>query len=315
LEATALLLLILAELMSVGAFCISIDLELGWGIWDRPQAAYFALCAEKERGIVRRLLDLFSRHEVPVTWAIVGRLLAQGRTPAPELPRGDSIWYAPDLIDAILEARPTHEIGSHSYAHVYFDQVSTTAVREDLEAARAVHKSAGLGFKSFVFPRNGVANVDLLREFGLQVYRGADRGWPTSARQRWGRTVGRAAHLVDKALPTAPAIVRPQSIYGSRAVHDLTELPGSLLLMGRGGVRALLPPRAIVAKVRRGLDRAASGHSGGVFHLWFHPSNFYYDTERQFGILDTALGAAATLRDRGRLRIAPMSAFADLQAA
>jgi len=39
--------------MPRGSLCISIDVELAWGIWDKPSLDYHARCAESEERIVR----------------------------------------------------------------------------------------------------------------------------------------------------------------------------------------------------------------------------------------------------------------------
>lgn len=285
-----------------GTFCVSIDLELAWGIWDRPSRAYFEHCAEKERRIVRELLAAFARHQVAATWAVVGRLLEKGQTPTPELGKGDSIWYAPDLVEAISHASPPQEICSHSYAHVYFDSLDSGAAREDLQAARELHVRHGLGFQSFVFPRNGVGHLDFLRDAGVKVFRSRDQGWHQIARDSLGQRVGAAANLLDKALPLAPACVRP------RLRDGMVELPTSMLLLARNGLRGIIPPAAVSSKAQNGLERACT--TGNLFHLWFHPSNFYYDSERQLAVLERVLERAAQLREQGRLDIVPMRHFA-----
>jgi hypothetical protein len=285
-----------------GTFCISIDLELAWGIWDRPSRAYFERCAENERRIVRELLAAFARHQVAATWAVVGRLLEKGRTPTPELGKGDSIWYAPDLVEAIAKASPLQEIGSHSYAHVYFDSLESGAAREDVQAARELHLRHGIGFQSFVFPRNCVGHLAFLRDAGVKVFRSRDLGWHQTARERLGVRVGQAANLIDKALPLAPECLRP------RLRDGMVELPTSMLLLARNGLRGLIPPISVVTKARSGLERACT--TGDLFHLWFHPSNFYYDSERQLTVLERILERAAQLREQGRLDIVPMRYFA-----
>jgi peptidoglycan/xylan/chitin deacetylase (PgdA/CDA1 family) len=287
-----------------GALCISIDLELAWGVWDRPTRDYFELCAQKERMIVRRLLALFSRYDVSATWAVVGRLLDPlGPVPVASA-TGRHVWYAPDLVEAINRAAPTQEIGSHSFAHIYCQRTSRAAMREDLDAAKAIHIRHGLEWHSFVFPRNQVAHVDLLRDAGMHAFRSADVGWHMQAR-RAGLVAGRLANLADKLLPVPPTAVCPVHAAG------MVDIPGSMLLLGRGGIRRLVRPGVVEAKARLGLR--AAWQRGRVFHLWFHPSNFYYETDVQFGVLERVLRIAAAARARGEVDIRPMKSIADAQ--
>jgi hypothetical protein len=81
-----------------------------------------------------------------------------------------------------------------------------------------------------------------------------------------------------------------------------------MLFMGRNGLRRAVHPAAVVAKARLGL--AAAARSGETFHLWFHPSNFYYETERQLETLAGILRFAAQMRERGEIAVRPMSSFA-----
>jgi len=291
-----------------GALCISIDVELAWGIWDKPSAAYHDRCARHEAMIVGRLIELFERHEVSATWAIVGRLLERDATAAATTAHGDRIWYAPQVIEAIQRARVAQDIGSHSYGHVYFGETPREALRRDLAAARRVHDAHGLPFTSFVFPRNQVAHLDLLREAGVGVFRSTDRGWHMAVRDRLGGRAGRVANLADKLLPIPPAAVHPVAHAGSGpGAAALVELPSSMLLMARNGLRRAIHPASIVGKARLGLRAARRG--GGTFHLWFHPSNFYYEPEAQLATLAAIVAAAAAMRNSGQLEIRPMSSY------
>lgn len=290
-----------SRLMDRGAFSISIDLELAWGIWDRPSAEYHRLCAEKERAVVGALLSLLSSRQIPATWAIVARLLENADPPAPS-PFGERIWYGPDLIEAIQRASPPQDIGSHGFAHLYFRDLDREAVRADVQSAHRVHQRHGLPFTSFVFPRNQVAHLESLAEEGIEVFRGVDRGWHMATRWNLGELVGKAANLADKVLPIPPVVVLPSARSG------LVELPGSMLLLGRSGLRRLVRPEVMALKAELGLLRAA--RQGGVFHLWCHPSNFYWDTEVQLGVLEGIFDRAFTLRERGELEIRTMASYA-----
>ncbi len=284
--------------MEKGAFCISIDLEAAWGVWDKLTPQYLSKCLELERMIVDRILSIFDRYDISATWAIVGHLLEKrGDRAAGELPA----WYAPDMIEAIRAARTEQEIGSHSFAHIYFSENTSERVQSDLAAARTIHERYGLEFTSFVFPRNMVSHLPLLARAGIRVFRGIDHGWHMAAPGR--HPVARILHLLDTMIPLAPAVVRPVMHPGG-----LVELPGSRLLMGRNGLRKLVRPAVLELKAKRGLRAAA--RDKGVFHLWFHPTNFYYDSERQFATLETIVREAALLRGQQRLDIVPMRSFA-----
>jgi peptidoglycan/xylan/chitin deacetylase (PgdA/CDA1 family) len=285
-----------------GSLCISIDVELGWGIWDKPNPQYHRRCIEREAHIVESLLTQFVERDIAATWAIVGRLLERDEAPLSSTLRNDKLWFAPELVESIRGARVRQDIGSHGYAHIYFGEASREELRADLLAAKRVHDRHGLSLDSFVFPRNQVAHLDLLREIGVRVFRSIDHGWFMDVRNTAGRLAGRIAHLADNLLPLAPRTVIPRRDSG------LTELPSSMLLLARNGLRQAIPPRVTISKAKRGLDAAA--RDGNVFHLWFHPSNFYFHTKERLETLGVILDHATALRSNGRLAIKPMSSFA-----
>jgi hypothetical protein len=288
--------------LSRGAFCISIDMEALWGVWDKVSPREAELCAAFERSVWEDLLALFRRYDVPATWAIVGRLLSEAPDVARRLGRRDC-WYAPELTDLIRRERTLHEIGSHSFEHIYFQEVGEPEVREDLRRARAVHEDLGLPFQSFVFPRNQVNHLDALAAAGLRVFRSTDAGL-LGLSDRYFPKARPALNIAEKALGLTPPVVWPK-LHANR----LVELPSSLLLIGRNGPRRVVRPLAMERKMRAGL-RAASEQQG-IFHLWFHPSNFYHDRETQLRILGVALEEAARLRAQGALDVRTMGSFAE----
>ncbi|MEZ5787183.1 MAG: polysaccharide deacetylase family protein [Xanthobacteraceae bacterium] len=286
--------------MAKGTLTISIDLELAWGVWDRvtPEALHFAENAE--RPICAALIDLFDRYDVPVTWATVAALLDPKS--AEERPGPASCWYAPDVIEQIQRASARHEIGSHGGRHIDLAAAAAPEADADLHFAGELHRRHGLPFRSFVFPRNRIGNLAAVARAGLQVFRGRDVGW-TNAAGRGGRWAAKAANLADKALPIAPCAVAPQR------EAALINLPGSMLLIGRNGPRRFVLPTVTRAKLAMGLDRAI--RDGATFHLWFHPSNFYYRRNEQLDTLAHFLGLAAEESRRGRIVIETMGQYAE----
>lgn len=286
--------------MSGGAFCISIDLELAWGVRHHADTDRLRLALDADRVISRRLLHLFHDFDVPVTWAVVGQLLVRERDTR-DAPGPDALWYAPDLVDEIRSARQNHEIASHSYTHADFSAIDAAAAAREFDDAIGAHAAHGVDVRTFVYPWNRVGHTDLLAERGVRIYRGGDAGLPRMA-ARAGRVVRRAINLADKMLPLPPPVVRPEH-NGPGPVR----MPGSMLLIGRAGLRRMVRPAVLTTKARLGLRRAAG--TGGCFHLWFHPSNFYHQTETQFGILAKILADASQLREEGRLEARTLRGF------
>lgn len=285
---------------SHGAFTISIDLELMWGSWDNPPRQSDLQVGTRERDICRRLVEVFERHSTRATWAVVGRLVERdgGFDGLRGSPEG---WHAPDIVEAIEKSSIRHDIGSHGYAHPYFHSLPRADVRIDLERARAAQLRRGHTMTSFVFPRNQVAHLDLLAEFGVKVFRSIDQGL-LRATEAVAPRARPLVNLLEKALAAPVPTVRPL-----RREFGLIELPSSLLLMSRGGIRSLVRPQAMRRKLLGGLRRAASKKE--VFHLWFHPSNFYREEDLQFELLEATLTEARRLERAGDVKTMTMSDY------
>lgn len=286
--------------MLKGKLTISVDLALAWGVWDGVTPEDLQMAETAERPICRALIELFDRYEVPATWAVVAALLHEGS--AKSRPGNKSCWYAPDVIDMLVGAKTAHEIGSHGGKHLYFCNIPGSEAREDLEFAREVHRANTLPYKSFVFPRNSIGHLDLLAQVGLRTFRGSDVGWFRAA-DRAGRMARRAANFADQFLP-----IPPSPVVAARC-GTLIDIPGSMLFLGRNGARRFIFPQVSRTKLRMGLARAR--HAGSVFHLWFHPSNFYYRRDEQLATLEWFLGHAADEVSRSRVEICTMGSYAD----
>lgn len=285
--------------MTIGKVTISIDLELAWGVWDTATADDLRRAETAERPICAMLLDLFGRYQVPATWLVVAALLDQDS--ARSHPGSKSCWYAPDVIERIVASKVRQEIGSHSGRHVYFDRISPDEAQDDLEFAKRVHRANDLGFDSFAFPRNAVGHVNIVAEAGIHVVRSRDVGLLRTA-HHGGRLSARAANYVDQFLPVPPRQSFPETL------GQLVDIPGSMQMLGRNGLRRFLLPQVTRAKLLLGLERAR--RDGGTFHLWFHPSNFYYRRDEQLATLAWFLERATDEASRGRIEFRTMSSFA-----
>jgi hypothetical protein len=276
---------------------------------------------QRERAIVRRLLSSFEAYKVRATWAIVGHLLLKeaswaGQRVHPDFPRpvtrseardwffqlprtpNDTAWYGRDLVEWIKSAEPPQEIGSHSFCHLPYDPDRTyrAAIEADLAVARRLHAAAGLPFDAFVFPRNHVGYRKAVGAAGICVYRGHT---PGRYKRLWPSKVQRVLRLLTFLLA-----IPQQAVTATIDDVGLVNVPGSMLLLSRDGLRRFVPLRNLLTMATAGLDRAV--RDGAIFHLWFHPSNLVYHTDKQFALLESILCYARQLCDQGKLEILTM---------
>jgi hypothetical protein len=285
--------------MTTGKVTLSIDLELAWGVWDTVTADDLRMAETQERPICAALVDLFDRYQVPASWLMVAALLDE--TSARSHPGSTACWYAPDVIERILRAKVRHEIGSHGGRHIYFDRISDAQAQDDLAFAKGVHHAHGLGFESFVYPRGSVGHLDVLARNGIRVVRSRDVGLLRTANPE-GRLAARAANFIDQFLPVPPRPSWPQPL------GPLIDIPGCMQVLGRNGLRRFVLPQITRAKLGLGLERAK--RTGGTFHLWFHPSNFYHRRDEQLATLGWFLARAANEAGRGRIEFRTMGSYA-----
>nr|WP_193570807.1 polysaccharide deacetylase family protein [Halorubellus sp. JP-L1] len=287
---------------------------MAWGFADRDDPPVERV--EAARDAWTWLLDLFDEHSVPATWAVVGHLFLEdcdGRHATQSAPddwfaferttyaKRPDLRFGPDLVDAIAAARADHEIGSHSFAHLLFDDddLSRTAADADVERAVAVAADHGIDLDAFVFPRNVVGHRDVLADHGFRTYRAAGAG----TRSRLARVTGKLRGVMD---PDRLPLVEP-----TVDEHGLVAVPPSLYLFGFEGVaRDVLSTVWTDPVVRQAhwlVDRAAT--EDGVCHLWLHPNNVVDDAARDR--LRAIVEHVGRRRDQGLVDVETMGDVAD----
>ena len=102
---------------SGGAFVLSLDFELMWGVRDHRSIEDYGANVLGAREVIPRLLDLFAAHGIACTWATVGMLFFNGRedlkAAVPKVrPRYDDPRLSPygelDALGASEEEDPYH---------------------------------------------------------------------------------------------------------------------------------------------------------------------------------------------------------------
>lgn len=302
-----------------GAFVISLDFELYWGLrhsYTLPQCRDRLLGA---RQAIPAMLDLFSKYEVAATWATVGLLFFDEKEemllhlpetkPVYANPRlspydgfadvgrnekEDPCHFALSLIRRI-EATPRQELGSHTFSHLFALEKGVTreAFAGDLAAARRAAERIGVRMRSLVPPWNQL-NLDyapVLQDEGFDVVRGNPDSWLYSASSRAEDTPARrAGRLADSCLPLSGRVPTRR-----RDLDDgLTDVPATLFL------RPITPRLRPLAPFKAGRIRTAMTHaarSGGIFHLWWHPHNFGVATAENLAFLEGILRHYRRLAD------------------
>lgn len=316
-----------------GAFLVSLDFELYWGVRDtKTLAQYGANLLASRQTVIPELLRLFERFDVHATWATVGFLFAESRDellrslPArrPQYTNSryspyeylntigedeehDPCHFAPSVIRQIAAAHG-QEIGSHTFSHYYCLEDGQTAedFRADLQAAVAIAQRRGIRLRTLVFPRNQ-ANDEYLkvcRELGFIAYRGNQRGGFYQARSKEGSDslYRRGLRLVDSYLPVTA------SCFARDSEAEPVNLPASRFL------RPHTPSLGAMEKLRlrritNELTHAA--HNGLMYHLWWHPHNFGRHTAVNLQFLEAILTHAADLRHRCGLQSLTMTEAAE----
>jgi hypothetical protein len=314
-----------------GAFVISLDFELLWGVRDKRTIADYGPNILGVRQVVPALLDLFAERNIACTWATVGLLFfATNKALLAALPvrkpryrdarissyhylnelgadeERDPYHYGLSLIRRILDY-PSQEIGTHTFSHFYCleEGGDIEAFRADLQAALAAVRPLGIKLASIVFPRNQVhpAHLSVCREFGLRAFRGNERVWFHRSRSEAEQTyLVRASRLADSYL----SIGGPHDDEPA-LVHGIVNVPASRFLrpVGRGAVLERLRLRRITSAME-----TAARHRR-LFHLWWHPHNFGVDLEENLAFLRGILDYFRTLQERYGMRSMTMGQVAD----
>lgn len=281
------------------SFVLSIDLELAWGVWDKLSSINIQKIIDKERLVCENLLNIFDENEIPVTWAVVAALLDNKNKMMGNL--NQKAWYAPDILDNILNSKTKHLIASHSYAHKEFNTCSKEEIIEDFEKSIFFLKSININPDVFIFPRNNVFHLDVLKKFNFKTYRSIDKSWYKKV-YKYNKSLGKISNLIDKVIP-----IKTNSVSPLIDQFGLTEIPTSILLISKNGIRTIVTNFSMFKKIKDGIDLAISKNE--CFHIWFHPSNFYYQTNKQFDLLKKIIDYFNLKREQGLIEIKLLNQF------
>jgi len=311
------------------SFVISLDTELAWGSLHRGGYAGRRRLYERTRSVVDAVLGMFEQYEISATWAVVGHLMrgfpgdhvesvsrdnngllgsaisefADSLPSVPHWGRDDvELWYAPDIVKRIANCPVRQEIGSHTFTHaiVSGDPISRQRLREELKACRGLAQSWGVELRSFVYPRNSIAHLDMLSSAGFTSYRGLSPSWGRDP----GAPLERLKRLAGHFLVTCPPVAWPSFSTG------LVNVPATYEYPHRSGWGRWLPIGFRVRRALKGLRQAAA--TGSIFHLWTHPFNLADDPDGLLSGLVRIFREYRVLRDSGLILSRTMSDVASM---
>lgn len=182
--------------------CLSADFELAWA-WRYAYKKDWRRLSIQERENLPKFLKKFDELNLPITWAIVGHLFLKGcqrnGIAHPDMPRpgffknelwefnkGDWYdfdpcsdfvsapdWYAPDIIEKILNSKIQHEIACHSFSHIGFNERYCPKELAEAEMNKCESVMAQFGVKpvSMVFPGDEAGHFDILARYGYKCVR------------------------------------------------------------------------------------------------------------------------------------------------
>jgi len=268
--------------LRTGYFLFDVDVELAWGFIDKDSIAKLSrlmrYMGRAARQALDRLTSLLNKYEIPVTWGIVGGLLVKdidelmsiiGETSSYDevrtfyesrlqltsfLSKGNpDAFYGQDvvntIIDQVRESGVPHDIASHSLTHPVFNHSSCTREIAKIELdiwLTLFRREYNLVPKVFLFPRDSISHLDVLRDRGFMAFRGRLKD---------------VRYSIGTLRLVAPPTPHPFIEQG------LVNVPGSFSLTGLNTLDLL----CFKLTMRRGISKAIKKR--GVFHVTTHLHN------------------------------------------
>lgn len=299
--------------MKKGAFVISLDFEMMWGVRDIYTPAGYGMTNVKNvKKVVSSMLELFKEYNVRATFATVGLIMLKDKNEAmanmpdklpsysnPMLsPYEDNyinrieeedlrLYFAPDIVE-MLKASENVEIGTHTFCHYncYAPGQTHEQFEEDIKMAMKVASKRGIKIKSIVFPRNQVSDdyLKICAKYGIESYRGNPERFFTRTNNHFeclknkiGRFLDNYVNIGGKTSYSYDEIdlgLMPINICASRFLRKYNKMLAFLEPFGR-------------LRMKKEIEYAAQHNE--VYHLWWHPHNFGDNIEKNLDKLDYVL--------------------------
>ena len=286
---------------------ISVDVELGWGFRDKKSFKnFFSSNGIEERKNFKKFLRLLNYYNINATFGIVGHLLIEKcsfKNCLCKTYRKHPLLYAPEFLQWILSAPQEHEIASHSFSHIIFDNSSKKSVLLDFLLWNELAKSQKLRLKSFIFPRNRINYLNILQQFNFICYRGVKN-------KNDNHKISHLLKEFEGPEPSFPSFHQKLVNIPSMSCPTMT----SRLLPNRSHLSRTLKliPWQIIRSiylqgVRSAVKKAVSQKA--VLHLWTHESNL---NDEQLILINDILRLLCKMRNKGYVKIMTMGQLGEI---
>lgn len=283
-----------------GGVIISADFELGWAVRYSKHAKNPQTYAREERKNIPVILRHLEKFEIPIVWSTVGHLFLKSckkgdhdwmkRIPYFndhwEFTKGDWFdcdpytdwerdfaWYAPDLIEKIMNCKTSQEVACHTFSHIdcSYKNCPPEVIDDELKASIDVASEWGINFKSLTFPGGTAGNYETLLKHNISICRKRHLDYEIAYPFRNEQGI-----LIS---PTGPAI---SLAYPQWSIEYL------------------------FSRYKKAIDKAIN--AGSLVHFWFHPSQ----EESTFTqLLPGILEYLAKKREEGKLWVGTMGQISE----
>ena len=318
-----------------GSLVISLDYELMWGCceWSTPEDYGKSNIAHVPE-VINRMLKLFHKYDVHVTFATVGMIMLRDKdeaismTPAKKpsylrveaspysnnyiqqiKPEHESLSFAPQQVK-ILNADPNIEVGTHTYCHYYCWEPGQTIDEFEADLKKAVEAAGNLGItlKSIVFPKNQVSDeyLAICAKYGITSYRGNALKYFNEPNSKLEAVKNRIARLLDAYINVGGMTSIPYD--------KLESKEGILNVCASRMLRPYSPRLSFLEGLRLRRIRNEMVHAakkGELYHLWWHPHNFGANMEENFVFLENVLKTYKDCNYRYGMQSCTMNEFTD----
>jgi len=309
-----------------GSFTISLDFELFWGVQANRELEAYSKNLLGVYDVVPKMLELFNKYEIHVTWATVGFLffdnIEEIKKNYPNIlphyknEKVDPYVYLNSLDDkrndvrftkmhasfsllSLIKNSKNQEIATHTYSHffTYESYKNREAFIEDIYQAIRIGKEKNMEVSSLVFPRNQVEekSVEVLKHSTIKSYRGNPNHWAYCDGDKPSKSFFlRLYRLFDTYV----------DISGSHTSlpcykEELTELKASMMLRPYFKKLKFLESLKL-RRIKKAMKHAAK--EGENFHLWWHPHNFGVNQENNLQNLEELLDYFQRLKEEYKMK-------------